>query len=118
MAVGNIVRGDVVEVNLDPTVGTEIKKTRRCIVVQNDIGNRHSQRTIIIPATGAEHMAKPSPIYVPIAAGEGGFSKESVVLCDQIRAVDKSRLVRVFGRLSSSSMEKVDTALKISLALK
>jgi mRNA interferase MazF len=118
MAPSGIVRGDVVEVNLDPAIGTEIKKTRPCVVVQNNVGNRFSQRTIIVPATGAEHIVKPFPIHVPVAAGEGGFSKPSVVLCDQIRVVDKSRLVRTLGHLSSSTMEKVDAALKISLGLK
>lgn len=118
MAVMDVVRGDVVEVNLDPTVGTEIKKTRPCVVVQNDIGNKYSRRTIIVPATGAEHVAKPFPIHVLVAAGEGGFSKPSVVLCDQIRAVDKSRLVRALGCLAPPTIDKLNAALKISLALK
>ncbi|MGH9696316.1 MAG: type II toxin-antitoxin system PemK/MazF family toxin [Bryobacteraceae bacterium] len=118
MTMNGVVRGDVVEVNLDPTVGTEIKKMRPCVVVQNNVGNKHSRRTIIVPATGAEHVAKPFAIHVPVTAGEGGFSKPSMVLCDQIRAVDKSRLVRSLGRLSSSTMGKLDAALKISLALK
>jgi mRNA interferase MazF len=113
-----LMRGDVVEVNLDPTVGTEIQKTRPCVVVQNNIGNKYSRRTIIVPATGAEHVAKPFPIHVRVAAGESGFIKDSVVLCDQIRAVDKSRLVRTLGHLSSSTMEKVDMALRISLGLR
>jgi len=118
MTSGDVVRGDVVEVNLDPTVGTEIKKTRPCVVVQNNVGNKYSRRTIIVPATDAEHVAKPFAIHVLVTAGDGGFSKPSVVLCDQIRAVDKSRLVRTLGRLSSSTMARLDAALKISLALK
>ena len=117
MLVTDIARGDVIEVNLDPAVGTEIKKTRRCVVIQNNAGNKFSPRTIIVPATGAENVVKPFPIHVLVGAGEGGFQKASVVLCDQIRAVDKSRLVKIVGRLSSSTMEKVDAALKISLAL-
>ena len=116
--IGDVVRGDVVEVNLDPTVGTETKKTRPCVVVQNNIGNKYSRRTIIVPATDAEHVVKPFAIHVSVPAGEGGLSKASVILCDQIRAVDKSHLVRSLGRLSSSTMEKLDAALKISLALK
>jgi mRNA interferase MazF len=118
MSIREIVRGDIVDVNLDPTVGTEIKKTRPCVVVQNNVGNKHSRRTIIVPATDAEHVVKPFPIHVLVSAGEGGFRKSSVVLCDQIRAVDKDRLVRILGRLLPSTMDKVDTALKISLALK
>lgn len=118
MTSSDVVRGDVVEVNLDPTVGTEIKKTRHCVVVQNNVGNQYSRRTIIVPATDAEHAAKPFAIHVLVTPGDGGFSKPSMVLCDQIRAVDKSRLVRTLGRLSSSTMARLDTALKISLGLK
>lgn len=117
MTIGEIVRGDVVEVNLDPTVGTEIRKTRPCVIVQNNVGNKHSRRTIIVPATGAEHVTKPFAIHVFVNAGEGGFGEPSMILCDQIRAVDKSRLVRILGRLSSSTMGRLDAALKISLAL-
>lgn len=114
-----VVRGDVIEVNLDPTVGTEIRKTRRCVVVQNDIGNKYSQRTIIVPATSADKpLDKPFPVWIPVSKSDSGFTKDAVVLCDQVRAVDKSRIVRVCGRLSPAVMEKVDTALKISLALK
>ena len=117
MAVRVIGRGDVVQVNLDPTVGTEIKKSRPCVVVQNDTGNKISQRTIIVPATGAEHVAKQFPVYVPVSAGDGGFKKNSVILCDQIRAVDKARVAKTLGRISPATMERVDVALKISLGL-
>ena len=117
MGVTVIARGDVVQVNLDPTVGTEIKKSRPCVVVQNDSGNRASRRTIIVPATGAEHVVKQFPIYVPVIAGEGCFNKDSVILCDQIRAVDKTRLVKTLGRISPTTMAKLDAALKISLGL-
>ncbi len=110
-------RGDVVEVNLDPTVGTEIKKTRPCVVVQNDIGNQHSQRTIIVPASGAEHQNKSFKLHIRANAGDGGFTKASLILCDQIRVVDKLRLGKTLGRLLPSTMQKVDEALKISLDL-
>jgi mRNA interferase MazF len=116
--VERILRGDVVLVNLDPTVGTEIQKTRPCVIVQNDTGNRVAPRTIIVPLTGAEHIDKPFPLHVIIPPGEGGTSKQSVVLCDQIRVVDKSRIVKPLGHLSAASMKKVDAALKISLGLK
>jgi mRNA interferase MazF len=114
-----VVRGDVIEVNLDPTVGTEIRKTRRCVVVQNDTGNKYSQRTIIVPATSAEKpLSKPFPVWVSVSRADGGFTKDAVIMCDQICAVDKSRIVRTCGRLSPALMEKVDKALKISLGLK
>lgn len=86
-------------------------------MVQNNIGNQYASRTIIVPATGAEHVVKAFPIQVQVA-GEGGFIKPSVILCDQIRAIDKSRVIRVLGRLSRPTMDKVDAAIKVSLALK
>ncbi|MBV9303971.1 MAG: type II toxin-antitoxin system PemK/MazF family toxin [Acidobacteriaceae bacterium] len=119
MSPSSIVRGDVIEVNLDPTIGTEIKKTRRCVVVQNNIGNQHSRRTIIVPASAAEKpLSKPFPVWVPVTPNDGGFTKDAIIMCDQIRAIDKQRIVRNCGRLSASAMEKVDLALKISLGLK
>ena len=92
-------------------------KTRPCVVVQNDIGNRNSQLTIIVPTTDAEGAKAPSPIYIPVPRGEGGLLKDSLVVCNQIRTVDESRLGEVLGKLSDSIMAKIDQALKISLAL-
>jgi mRNA interferase MazF len=72
-----------------------------------------------MPATSADRpLSKPFPVWVAVSGSEGGFTKDAVIMCDQIRAVDKSRIVRTCGRLSASVMEKVDAALKISLALK
>lgn len=113
-----IFRGDVVLVNLDPTVGTEIRKTRPCLIVQNDIGNRAAPRTIIVPLTGAEHIEKPFPLHVLVPSGQAGTSKQSVILCDQIRVIDKSRIVKSLGHLSGPLMREVDAALKISLGLR
>ena len=114
---GRCVRGMVLEVNLDPTVGHEIKKSRPCLVIQNDIGNAHSPATIVAAITGAENVARAYPVHVPVRKGEAGLAKDSVILCGQIRTVDETRFVRVYGMVSSATMEKVDQALKISLAL-
>ncbi len=116
---GKVTRGNVVMVNLDPTVGHEIKKTRRCVVIQNDIGNRYSPTTIVAPIWGAEHFkgAKPYPVMVFVKAGDGGTTKDSYVLCNQIRSVDERRLGTVEGKLNRRTMKDVDTALRISLAL-
>ena len=118
LRVAQIVRGDVVEVDLEPTIGSEIRKTRRCVVVQNDVGNKYSPLTIVVPATGAENVTKIFPVCVPVSKGEGGFTKDAVILCDQVRSIDKRRIARSCGRLPMSLMEKVDSALKISLGLK
>jgi mRNA interferase MazF len=116
---GKVTRGTVVDVNLDPTVGHEIKKRRRCVVVQNDIGNRYSPLTIVAPIWGAEHFkgAKPYPVMVFVKAGDGGATKDSYVLCNQIRTVDEQRLGVIHGKLSNQTMKAVDAALRISLAL-
>ena len=114
---GRPVRGMVVEVALDPVVGHEQGRSRPCVVVQNDIGNRFSSTTIVVPLTGAGHIRKPSPIYVAVEKGDGGATKDSVVLCDQIRVVDLQRFRRACGILSAAAMERVDDALLISLGL-
>ena len=114
---GKSVRGAVVEVNLDPVVGSESNKTRPCVVIQNDVGNRFSPIVIVAAITGAENVPRKYPVDVSVQKGEGGLVKDSVVLCNQIRSVDEKRLVRTLGQLRPATMSKVDQALKISLAL-
>lgn len=111
------VRGMIVEVALDPVVGHEQGRSRPCLVVQNDVGNRFSSTAIVVPLTDASHIRKSSPIYVPVKKGDGGTTKDSVVLCDQIRVVDQQRFRRAYGILSTAAMEHVDNALLISLGL-
>ncbi len=112
-----VFRGDVVEICLDPVVGREIGKTRPAVVVQNDIGNRYSPLVIVAPIRGAEHIKRIYPVVVQVEKGDGGLKKKSVVQCDQLKSLDKSRIKAKSGRFSKETMEKVDAALKISLAL-
>lgn len=114
---GKCVRGAIVDISLDPAVGHEIRKTRPCLVVQNDVGNRFSTVTIVVPVGGAEHVAKPYPIHVPIPKGEAGLVKDSVAMCNQIRCVDEARFGKTYGHVSPATMAKVDQALKVSLGL-
>lgn len=115
---GKVSRGTIVDVNLDPSVGREIMKTRPCVVIQNDIGNQYSQVTIVAALTGAENvLKKPTPVSVFVAKGDGGIEKDSYVLCNHIRTVDESRLGKIYGTLSKLSVEKVDRAVRISLGL-
>jgi mRNA interferase MazF len=111
------VRGDIVQVNLDPTVGHEMAKSRPCVVVQNDIGNRYSATTIVAVVTSAENVKKLYPFHVLIPKGLGGLAKPSVVKCDQIRTVDERRCGRIYGHLPSRIIGEIDGALKVSLAL-
>ena len=102
--------------NFDPTVGAEIRKTRPALIVQNDTGNRFSDTTIIA-AMSSRTGAKLYPTEVPVAPPEGGLSRPSVVLLDQVRTIDKERLQRRLGRLAPTTMERVNHALRISLDL-
>ena len=102
-------------VNLDPTIGAEIKKLRPCVIIQNDVGNQYSPITIIGPITSGEESLY--PVEVEIKASEGGLKNNSLILLNQIRAIDKRRLVKYLGRLQPDTMHKVDQALLISLDL-
>ena len=115
--IGKPYRGMVLEVSLDPVVGHEQGRSRPCVVVQNDVGNRFSSTSIVVPLTAATHIKKPSPIYVLVKKGEGGATKDSYILCDQIRTVDQLRFRTVYGALSPETMAAVDAALLISLGL-
>jgi mRNA interferase MazF len=85
--------------------------------VQNDVGNRYSTTTVIVPLTDAAHIKKPSPIYIFVKKGDGGATKDSYVLCDQIRTVDHKRLLKSLGILAPETIAAVDNAMLISLAL-
>jgi len=89
-----IKRGDIIDIDFDPARGQEIRKTRPAVVVQNDIGNRYSPLVIVLPIRGAEHIKKPYPVIVFVEKGDGGLDKKSVVQCDQIKSLDKSRIVK------------------------
>lgn len=103
-------------VALDPTQGSEIAKTRPAVIIQNDIGNRFSDVTIVAPIT-SKHDADLCPTEVLVRAPEGGLKTDSVVLLNQIRAVDKRRLSRRLGALHPSTMALLNDALAISVGL-
>jgi mRNA interferase MazF len=115
--IGKPLRGMLVEVSLDPVVGHEQGRSRPCVVVQNDVGNRFSSTTIVVPLTAATHIKSPSPIYVMVKKGDGGVTKDSYALCDQIRTVDQQRFRALYGTLSPETMAGIDSALLISLGL-
>ena len=109
-------RGDVVVVGFDPTIGAEIRKTRPALVVQNDIDNRLSPITIVAAIT-SQIDDQIYPTEVRLSPPEGGLTKPSMVLLNQIRSIDKRRLVGRLGRLAPENMARVDRALQISLGL-
>ena len=111
-----VIRGDIWLVNLDPTIGHEIKKSRPAVIIQNDLGNRYSPITIIAPIT-SQNIEKVYPIEVILDKKSSGLEKISKILLNQIRAIDKRRLIKKLGRLDYETMAKIDYSIKISLGL-
>ena len=109
-------RGEIYLVNFDPTVGSEIQKTRPALILQNDISNQHSPITIVAALT-SQFDAELYPTEVLITPPEGGLIMPSVVLLNQIRSIDKQRLVKRMGIVSHQLMEQVNNAIQISLGL-
>lgn len=103
-------------VRFDPTLGAEIKKTRPALVLQNDVANRYSP-IVIVAAVTSQFEEPLYPTEVLVRAPEGGLTRDSVVLLNQIRSVDKRRLIRPLGVLKSTTTNQVDRALGISLGL-
>lgn len=109
-------RGEIYLVNFDPTLGAEIKKTRPALVLQNDIANRHSPITIVAAIT-SKYDERLYPTEVLIETPEGGLTRDAVVLLNQVRSIDKSRLIKRIGALKPATMQLVDRALQISVGL-
>ena len=109
-------RGELYWVNLDPAVGSEIAKTRPALIISNDIGNQYAERVIVAPIASG-NVGKVYPFEVHLNVGESGLAKESKVLLDQIRTLNKSRLGNHIGMLSAERMEEVNRAIRLSLAV-
>lgn len=107
-------RGDIYMALLDPVIGSEQGGRRPVLIVQNDRGNRHSPTVIILPITSSGKKGR-LPTHVLLAAGEGGLEKPSVVLCEQVRTLEKTRLTRYMGSLGMEKLKEVEAALSISL---
>ena len=119
LKMANIVvkRGEIFYADLSPVIGSEQGGIRPVIIIQNDIGNRYSPTVIIAAITSQINKAK-LPIHVEISSEEYGLNRDSVVLLEQIRTLDKRRLKEKIGHMTESDMKKVDKALAISLNLK
>lgn len=112
----NVKRGDVFYADLSPVIGSEQGGVRPVLVIQNDIGNKYSPTIIVAAITSQINKAK-LPTHVEISAPEYGLPKDSVVLLEQVRTIDKKRLREKIGRFNDEMMVKVDDCLKISLGL-
>ncbi|MFC5531595.1 type II toxin-antitoxin system PemK/MazF family toxin [Cohnella yongneupensis] len=109
-------RGDVYYADLSPVVGSEQGGVRPVLVIQNDIGNRFSP-TVIVAAITAQIQKAKLPTHVEIEAKSHGMERDSVILLEQIRTIDKQRLTDKITHLEDDTMRKVDEALQISVGL-
>ena len=109
-------RGDIFYADLSPVVGSEQGGIRPVLVIQNDVGNKFSPTVIIAAITSQINKAK-LPTHLEITADEYGLSKDSVILLEQIRTIDKRRLRERIGHLDEEPMEKIGEGLSISLGL-
>lgn len=111
-----IKRGDIFYANLDPVVGSEQSGERPVLIIQNDVGNKHSPTVICAAITSQMYKAK-LPTHIAIKSDEYNLVMDSIVLAEQIRTIDKSRLKEKICRLDNNLIKKVDRALAISLDL-
>ncbi|MEG1781969.1 MAG: type II toxin-antitoxin system PemK/MazF family toxin [Oscillospiraceae bacterium] len=111
-----IKRGEVYYADLSPVVGCEQGGTRPVVIVQNDVGNKHSP-TVIAAAITSKQDKSTLPTHITIRGESCGLSKDSVVLLEQIRTIDKQRLREKTGKLETDDLEKINQALNISFGL-
>lgn len=109
-------RGDVFYADLSPVVGSEQGGVRPVLIVQNDVGNKYSPTVIVAAITSQINKAK-LPTHIEISGEDYGLNKDSVILLEQVRTVDKRRLKERIGHLDDERMEMVNTGLVISLGL-
>ena len=109
-------RGDMYYADLRPVVGSEQGGVRPVLIIQNDMGNRYSPTVICAAITSKLNKAK-LPTHIALEADRYGIVKDSVVLLEQIRTIDKSRLREKVCHLDETILKKINTALKVSLAL-
>ena len=109
-------RGDVYLANLDPYIGSEQGGTRPVVVVQNNVGNRYSPTVIVLAVTSRMNKAR-LPTHIEVPSPIGGLPRDSVILAEQVRTLDKQRLTERLGALPESVMAQVDRALLMSLGI-
>lgn len=110
-----IYRGDIYLANLNPYKGSEQGGKRPVIIIQNDVGNHYSATVIVAAVTSRFFKKRALPTHVPLDNEE--LEKNSLALLEQIRTIDKSRLIRKIGRVPKETMEEIDRAIFVSLAL-
>ena len=112
----NIKRGDIYYADLSPVIGSEQGGLRPVLIVQNDVGNKYSP-TVIAAAITSQQSKANIPTHIQIGSESSGLAKNSVVLLEQVRTIDKKRLKEKMGSVDQSAMSKVDQAISISFGL-
>jgi mRNA interferase MazF len=112
----NISRGDIFLASLDPVIGHEISKTRPVVIVSNNVNNKYNSTVSVLPLT-SQKVNKVYPFEVLIEEGEANLQKRSKIKADQIRTLDKIRLIKRFGCLSEVQIKELNKSIKIHLAL-
>jgi len=112
----NIRRGDIYYADLSPVIGSEQGGIRPVVIVQNDIGNKYSPTVIAAAITSQKEKSK-LPTHISLQADCTGLAKDSIVLLEQIRTIDKTRLKEKMGRLDNGSMNQINQALSVSFGL-
>ncbi len=110
-------RGDIYYADLSPVIGSEQGGVRPVLIVQNDVGNKHSPTVIAAAITSRMGKTK-LPTHIDIYADRVGLSKDSVILLEQVRTIDKKRLGEKMGHLDPETMNAVDDAITISFGLR
>ncbi|MGB2623440.1 MAG: type II toxin-antitoxin system PemK/MazF family toxin [Candidatus Acidiferrum sp.] len=113
-----MVRGELYLANLDPIAGSEQGGTRPVLVVSRNALHTNAPIAIVVPITSRENKRRLYPTHVELRAGEGDLKKDSVVLCEKVRAVSKNRLTKRIGQIGPQALIAVDSALKIALHLR
>ncbi len=112
----NVKRGDIYYADLSPVVGSEQGGLRPVLIIQNDVGNRYSP-TVIAAAITSRMSKTKLPTHIDVFASRAGLSRDSVVLLEQLRTLDKRRLKEKMGHLDESVMYEIDNAIAVSLGL-
>lgn len=112
----NVKRGDIFYADLSPVVGSEQGGVRPVLIIQNDVGNRHSPTVICAAITSQINKAK-LPTHIELDSKRYSLIKDSVVLLEQVRTIDKARLKEKIAHLEQKAMDKVDKSLQISIGL-
>ena len=112
----NMKRGEIYYASLEPVIGSEQGGNRPVLVIQNDVGNRFSPTVIAAAITSQKDKAR-LPTHIQLQSTGSGLARDSIVLLEQIRTLDKRRLKEHMGRLDDQSMSRVDQALEISFGL-